>query len=86
MATVTKEEDGKNDLERFCERYPNAGEAREVTEGKLKFLNKGRKIQAGPNKGNLAADGKGPTVLFALTKPTGSKPQGEIVFTIPRRA
>ncbi len=81
MATVLTAEDRKSDLERFCERYPDAGEAREVPQGKMNYLGKNRKLQVGPTKGESE---QGVTILFALTKATGSNPNGEIVYAIPR--
>ena len=78
--TVTNFED-------FCRKCKKAGEPVVVDEGKIDWLKRSGLLKKGPLVGEkIVRTGDGEkkktiTFRFGLTKPTGSKPQGEIVTT-----
>lgn len=68
---------------KFWKKSPGVSPPKEISEEKLRFLVKNKKLQAPPIK---VVNDQGVTILLALTKATGSNPYGKVVFATPRRA
>ncbi|MCX6713863.1 MAG: hypothetical protein NTV48_02045 [Candidatus Vogelbacteria bacterium] len=80
----TKEE--RDDLQVFCEKHKKATGPKFISPNELSYLRHNGKIKIGPITGQQSDSGHTITIIFALTKPTGTSPYGEIVMSIPAMA
>lgn len=84
ISAVTEVRRGANDVQIFCQRHPKASGPTLVDLGKMDFLKKTGKLQKGPFQGSQTDDTFKIAVWYALTKPTGNHPHGEIITAVPR--
>jgi len=73
-----------NDVGVFCQRHPKANGPTLVDPGRMDHLAKEGKLQRGPFVGSQTDGTFKMMIRYALTKPTGNFPYGEIITAVPR--